>query len=78
MFLAAIVAAFWTLRNEEIERATDAVRRDTEAAQQQIRSRLSEDQDLMIRLTQRHRDARRRYRRLLHPDRQPSRRRARS
>ena len=50
MFLAAIVAAFWTLRNEEIERATDAVRRDTEMAQQQIRSRLSEDQDLMIRL----------------------------
>ena len=30
LFLAAIVAAFWTLRNEEIERATDAVRRDTE------------------------------------------------
>src|SRR5579862_2210395 len=50
LFLAAIVAAFWTLRNEEIERATDAVRRDTEMAQQQIRSRLSEDQDLMIRL----------------------------
>jgi len=23
LFLAAIVAAFWTLRNEEIERATD-------------------------------------------------------
>jgi PAS domain S-box-containing protein len=51
LFLAAIVAAFWTLRSEEIERATDAVRRDTEMAQQQIRSRLSEDQDLMVRLT---------------------------
>ncbi len=51
MFLAAIVAAFWTLRNEEIERATDAVRRDTEMAQQQIRARLSEDQELMVRLT---------------------------
>src|SRR6201991_527868 len=51
LFLAAIVAAFWTLRNEEIERATDAVRRDTEVAQQQIRSRLSEDQELMVRLT---------------------------
>src|SRR4051812_6163546 len=50
LFLAAIVAAFWTLRNEEIERATDAVRRDTEVAQQQIRSRLSEDQELMVRL----------------------------
>ena len=32
LFLAAIVAAFWTLRNEEIERASDAVRRDTEVA----------------------------------------------
>ena len=51
LFLAAIVAAFWTLRSEEIERATDAVRRDTEVAQQQIRSRLSEDQELMVRLT---------------------------
>ena len=51
LFLLAIVAAFWTLRNEEIERATDAVRRDTEVAQQQIRSRLSEDQELMVRLT---------------------------
>src|ERR1700709_1542005 len=50
LFLAAIVAAFWTLRNEEIERATDSVRRDTELAQQQIRSRLSEDQELMVRL----------------------------
>ncbi|MET0383742.1 MAG: PAS domain S-box protein [Burkholderiaceae bacterium] len=51
LFLAAIVLAFWTLRNEEIERATDAVRRDTEMAQQQIRARLSEDQELMVRLT---------------------------
>jgi PAS domain S-box-containing protein len=51
LFLLAIVAAFWTLRNEEIERATDAVRRDTEMAQQQIRQRLSEDQELMVRLT---------------------------
>jgi PAS domain S-box-containing protein len=51
LFLAAIVAAFWTLRNEEIERATDAVRRDTEMAQQQIRSRLGDDQDLLLRLT---------------------------
>src|ERR1700709_324203 len=51
LFLAAIVAAFWILRNEEIERATDLVRRDTEVAQQQIRARLSEDQELMVRLT---------------------------
>jgi PAS domain S-box-containing protein len=51
LFLAAIVAAFWTLRNEEIERATDAVRRDTELAQQQIRLRLIEDQELLVRLS---------------------------
>ncbi len=50
LFLLAIVAAFWTLRNEEIERATDAVRRDTELAQQQIRLRLIEDQELVVRL----------------------------
>jgi len=50
LFLAAIVAAFWTLRNEEIERATDAVRRDTELAQQQMRMRLIDDQGLLTRL----------------------------
>jgi PAS domain S-box-containing protein len=51
LFLLAIVAAFWTLRNEEVERATDSVRRDTELAQQQIRQRLSEDQELLVRLS---------------------------
>src|SRR5215471_17714368 len=51
LFLAAIVAAFWTLRNEEIERTTDSVRRDTELAQQQIRLRLIEDQELLVRLS---------------------------
>src|SRR3954462_11530440 len=50
LFLAGIVAAFWPLPNEETERATDAVRRDPEIAQQQIRARLSEDQELMLRL----------------------------
>jgi hypothetical protein len=51
LFLLAIVAAFWTLRNEEIERATDSVRRDTELAQQQIRQQLSVDQELLVRLS---------------------------
>ena len=30
LFLAAIVSAFWYLRNEEIERETESVKRDTE------------------------------------------------
>jgi PAS domain S-box-containing protein len=50
LFLAAIIAAFWTLRNEEIEREADAVRRDTEIAQQQIRLFLSDDQEQLMRL----------------------------
>eukprot|EP01036_Dinobryon_divergens_P014959 gene14959-20227_t len=37
LFLAAITAAFWYLRNEEIQRTTEALRRDTEISQQQIR-----------------------------------------
>jgi PAS domain S-box-containing protein len=51
LFLAAIVSAFWYLRNEEIERSTDAVRRDTEIAQQQIRVVLIDDQDELLRLS---------------------------
>ncbi len=50
LFLAAIIAAFWTLRNEEIDREADAVRRDTEIAQQQIRLFLSDDQEQLMRL----------------------------
>jgi hypothetical protein len=30
LFLAAIISAFWYLRNEEIERETESVKRDTE------------------------------------------------
>ena len=45
LFLAAIIAAFWYLRNEEIERETDTVLRDTEIAQQQIRLRLLDDKE---------------------------------
>jgi PAS domain S-box-containing protein len=50
LFLAAIIAAFWTLRNEEIEREAEAVQRDTEIAQQQIRLYLSDDQEQLMRL----------------------------
>jgi PAS domain S-box-containing protein len=50
LFLAAIIAAFWTLRNEEIDREADAVQRDTEIAQQQIRLYLSDDQEQLMRL----------------------------
>ncbi len=50
LFLAAIIAAFWYLRNEEIDRATDTVQRDTEIAQQQIRLRLLDDQEQIVRL----------------------------
>ncbi len=50
LFLAAIVAAFWYLRNEEIEREAEAVHRDTEIAQQQIRLRLIENQEHLVRI----------------------------
>ena len=36
LFLAAIISAFWYLRNEEIERETESVKRDVEITQQQI------------------------------------------
>ncbi|EHR71067.1 PAS domain S-box [Burkholderiales bacterium JOSHI_001] len=50
LFLAAIISAFWYLRNEELERETEAVKRDTEIAQQQIRLRLIENQEQLMRL----------------------------
>ena len=50
LFLAAIISAFWYLRNEEIERETEAVKRDTEIAQQQIRLRLIENQEQLVRI----------------------------
>jgi PAS domain S-box-containing protein len=50
LFLAAIIAAFWYLRNEEIDREAEAVQRDTEIAQQQIRLYLSDDQEQLVRL----------------------------
>ena len=50
LFLAAIISAFWYLRNEELERETEAVKRDTEIAQQQIRLRLIENQEQLVRM----------------------------
>ncbi|ODV02635.1 MAG: PAS domain-containing sensor histidine kinase [Rubrivivax sp. SCN 70-15] len=50
LFLAAIISAFWYLRNEEIERETESVKRDTEITQQQIGLRLIQNQELVIRL----------------------------
>ncbi len=50
LFLAAIISAFWYLRNEELERAAEAVSRDTEIAQQQIRLRLIENQEQLVRM----------------------------
>ncbi len=50
LFLAAIILAFWYLRNEEFEREQEAVKRDTEVAQLQIRLRLVENQEQLIRI----------------------------
>ena len=50
LFLAAIISAFWYLRNEEIEREAEGVKRDVEIAQQQIRLRLIENQEQLVRL----------------------------
>ncbi len=50
LFLAAIVTAFWYLRNEEFDREQEAVRRDTEVAQQQLRLRLIENHEQLVRL----------------------------
>jgi PAS domain S-box-containing protein len=50
LFLAAIISAFWYLRNEEFEREQESVKRDTEIAQQQIRLRLIENQEQLFRI----------------------------
>jgi len=50
LFLAAIVVAFWYLRNEELEREQESVKRDTEVVQQQIRLRLIENQEQLLRI----------------------------
>ncbi len=50
LFLAAIISAFWYLRNEEIERETESVKRDTEITQQQIGLHLIQNQEALIRM----------------------------
>ncbi len=50
LFLGAIILAFWYLRNEEFQREQDSVKRDTEIAQQQIRLRLIENQEQLVRI----------------------------
>jgi PAS domain S-box-containing protein len=50
LFLAAIISAFWYLRNEEFEREHESVKRDTEISQQQVRLRLIENQEQLVRV----------------------------
>ncbi len=50
LFLAAIIAAFWYLRTEEVEREQESVKRDSEVVQQQIRLRLIENQEQLVRI----------------------------
>ena len=69
LFLAAIISAFWYLRNEEFEREQEAVKRDTEVAQQQIRLRLIENQEQLVRIAREIVTAHARPRRL--PGRRP-------
>ena len=49
LFLAAIIAAFWYLRNEEIDREMESVKRDTEIAQLALRL-LIDNQEQLVRL----------------------------
>jgi len=50
LFLAAIISAFWYLRNEEFEREAESVKRDAEIAQQEIRLHLIENQEQLVQL----------------------------
>ncbi len=50
LFLAAIISAFWYLRNEEIERENESLKRDTEIVQQQLRLHLIENQEQLVRM----------------------------
>ena len=50
LFLAAIISAFWYLRNEEIERESESVKRDIEITQQQLGLRLLENQEASVRM----------------------------
>ena len=50
LFLAAITSAFWYLRNEEVEREAESVKRDIEITQQQLGLRLIQNQEALIRM----------------------------
>ncbi len=50
LFLAAITSAFWYLRNEELERETESIKRDIEITQQQMGLRLIQNQEALIRM----------------------------
>ena len=50
MFMAAIIAAFWYLRTEEVDRDRQALKRDVEYAQQRLRLRLLERQEQIMRI----------------------------
>jgi PAS domain S-box-containing protein len=50
LFLAAIISAFWYLRNEEIDREVESVKRGTELTQQQMGLRLIQNQEALIRM----------------------------
>jgi PAS domain S-box-containing protein len=50
LFLAAIISAFWYLRNEEFERETESVKRDIEVVQQQLGLRLIQNQEQLVRI----------------------------
>ena len=50
LFLAAIISAFWYLRNEEFERQSESLKRDTEIVQQQLRLHLIENQEQLMRM----------------------------
>lgn len=50
LFLTAMILAFWYLRNEEFNSEQDSVKRDAEIVQQQIRLRLIENQEQLVRM----------------------------
>ncbi len=50
LFLAAIISAFWYLRNEEVARESESLKRDTEIVQQQLRLHLIENQEQLVRM----------------------------
>lgn len=48
LFIAVMLAVFYALRQDEVDRQHQALYRDAEAAQQAIRARLQTNQDVMI------------------------------